>query len=164
MEPPVYEKYVTSGQIESGSGTDRNSRVEWYSAFLRFYRFNSEKLSVWEPTRLSFSFLFLITDTLKRNICSEICKYSIFLLLQSTFANILIYFYAPKMGKIDFDLVKFLFLVSLHFLLLNKSKNTFPPGTGSANVFKLMFFECPFWGNSQHFLRPCANLKSNHSK
>ena len=68
------------------------------------------------------------------------------------------------MGKIDFDLVKFLFLVSLHFLLLNKSKNTFPPGTGSANVFKLMFFECPFWGNSQHFLRPCAHLKSNHSK
>ena len=68
VEPPVYEKYVTSGQIESGSGTDRNSRVEWYSAFLRFYRFNSEKLSVWEPTRLSFSFLFLITDTLKKKI------------------------------------------------------------------------------------------------
>ena len=53
---------------------------------------------------------------------------------------------------------KAFFFVSLHFLAFNNLENNSTPGAGLQNIFFFMF--CPFLGNSQHFPRPCAKLKS----
>ena len=67
------------------------------------------------------------------------------------------------MGKLVFDLVKYkkyLFLSFSLFLALKISKKAFSSGA----AYKKFFFLPHLGYNSQHFVRPCAKLKSHISK